>query len=278
MIAWSASGTILLCFRGTYSAVNILADLEVWRVPHPSLRGHLWLGTRPLVHKGFLGTWECEGFKEQVLNRVQAILVGDGFDKSRLRVLVSGHSLGGAMAVLAANDIRRHCKVPAEQLSCYTFGCPHVGNHPFAEEHDKAVPDTWHVVNDVDPVPRMGKFFSMFKRSGKRVLVNGHGDMIVLPVFLEFKLTSAFMGDRRVKHHLLSSYRKSLSSVVLSQFHKYKALPGGEGAMRMLLEKGDVAKVLDVSSKSANKLLVMGSSVWSRTSACITCVDAEVGE
>jgi hypothetical protein len=34
------------------------------------------------------------------------------------------------------------------QVSVYTFGAPRVGNHAFARVYEKAVPDTWHVIND----------------------------------------------------------------------------------------------------------------------------------
>lgn len=43
------------------------------------------------------------------------------------------------------------------------------GNHAFARLYNQIVPDTWHVINDRDAVPRMGKFFFLFKRPGQRV-------------------------------------------------------------------------------------------------------------
>ena len=43
------------------------------------------------------------------------------------------------------------------------------GNHAFARRYNELVPDTWHVINDRDAVPRIGKFFFLFKRPGHRV-------------------------------------------------------------------------------------------------------------
>ena len=62
----------------------------------------------------------------------------------------TGHSLGGALAQLAAHDI---AIAAAEQdldirIGCYTYGSPRVGNHAFAREFDKVVPHCWHVIND----------------------------------------------------------------------------------------------------------------------------------
>jgi predicted lipase len=47
-----------------------------------------------------------------------------------------GHSLGGALAVLAAYDIRAaaHALGIDLRVTCYTFGQPRVGNHAFAKD------------------------------------------------------------------------------------------------------------------------------------------------
>ena len=65
-------------------------------------------------------------------------------------LLLVGHSLGGALAQLAAHDI---ATAGAKQgltvsVGCYTFGAPRVGNHAFANEYNKLVPHTWHIIND----------------------------------------------------------------------------------------------------------------------------------
>ena len=60
----------------------------------------------------------------------------------RVQILITGHSLGGALATLAAYDIetaaaaqspiRVHCMV-------YSFGAPRVGNHAFARDYRRVV-------------------------------------------------------------------------------------------------------------------------------------------
>ena len=57
----------------------------------------------------------------------------------QVKVMCTGHSLGGAVATLAAHDIVTFCGVAPERISCYTFGCPRVGNHAFAAEYDTVV-------------------------------------------------------------------------------------------------------------------------------------------
>lgn len=52
-----------------------------------------------------------------------------------------GHSLGGAMANLAAMDIAK--SMDWGSLKVYTVGAPRAGNHAYAKMHNKLVPGTW---------------------------------------------------------------------------------------------------------------------------------------
>ncbi len=58
----------------------------------------------------------------------------------------AGHSLGGALAILAAYDIQQ--AFGFRNLHVYTYGAPRVGNHRFAREYNDTVPNTWTVIND----------------------------------------------------------------------------------------------------------------------------------
>ncbi len=66
------------------------------------------------------------------------------------QVYVTGHSLGGSLANLAAYDIARALE-PCPRMTriiCYTFGSPRTGNHAFARDYQRVVPDTWSIIND----------------------------------------------------------------------------------------------------------------------------------
>ena len=49
---------------------------QFWRSSHPPQRGVLLLGTRPLVHAGFMAAWAGHGLDAQVLQRVREVLEG----------------------------------------------------------------------------------------------------------------------------------------------------------------------------------------------------------
>ena len=66
---------------------------------------------------------------------------------------VTGHSLGGALALLAAWRFKRKF-VPVHQV--YTFGAPMVGNDITATAIDRELPrKVFRYVNDQDPIPTL---------------------------------------------------------------------------------------------------------------------------
>lgn len=132
---------------------------------------------------------------------------------TRFKVYLTGHSLGGALAVLAAYDIQQAFEVlplPTTVVT-YTVGAPRVGNHSFARSCNTVCPDSWSIINDQDIVARQAKFLT-FKRSGERVLINAHGDMVVRPTFMEMSVHNR-PGASSVSQHLLASYRASLLAI-----------------------------------------------------------------
>ncbi|KAL3155310.1 hypothetical protein ABBQ38_010874 [Trebouxia sp. C0009 RCD-2024] len=222
LIGWGSS-TVVVAFRGTASMKNALADLQAWRIAHPPVRGKTWLGTRPLVHVGFLKTWLADGLKlkvvNQVLEAVQQCKQRSGSDQP-ITVLITGHSLGGALATLAAYDIRKQLlanKQSNSKVVCCTFAAPRTGNHAFAREYNAMVPDTWSVINDQDVVTREGKMLFLYKRPGQRVILK----------------RGRPHDGQSVRHHLLTSYFHTILSVVLAQFGGLGFPDGMEGMIRL---------------------------------------------
>ncbi|KFM23579.1 hypothetical protein F751_2838 [Auxenochlorella protothecoides] len=272
MLGWSAARrTVVLAFRGTSSMANVWLDLQVWRRPHPLGMGRWWDSTRPLVHSGFHACWLERGFGQRVLARLRALVAGEGAaegaaeegggvgargsDGAPWRVLCIGHSLGGALACMAACDVvdlsralereraearegRGEAAAPAASgslpaagpilvASSYTYGCPRIGNHAFAKHYADVVPDSWDVVHTNDAVARNGKFIRLYKRAGKRVIVSPAGDLIVRPSLAE---ATVLRGHSSIQAHLLRTYARSMAAVVRTQ----AGIVGGEGARTSL--------------------------------------------
>lgn len=263
LIAWN-DDTILVCFRGTYSATNVWSDLQFWRVVHPPKRGNYFMRSQPLVHRGFLACWEYSKLDEKVLAIVKGIVEGDNFDRSRLRVLVTGHSLGGALAVLASYALAVKLDI-GKRITCYTYGAPRVGNHAFVRDYNTCVPNTWQVINDEDLVPAVPKFLLLFKHVGEKVIINGAGDLIVRPHAVEVTLYRVFTLFKRsilITHHLLLSYRASFVAICEAQYMPGKALRGGMEAMEILLDKREklLSNGLDVNTNKLQDLHRLSNS------------------
>ncbi|XP_071179918.1 lipase ZK262.3-like [Mytilus edulis] len=69
--------------------------------------------------------------------------------------LVTGHSLGGAIASLASARLLYEGIVPKDKSALYTFGMPRVGDREYALEHNKLVNNSWRVVHGADQVPNL---------------------------------------------------------------------------------------------------------------------------
>ena len=80
----------------------------------------------------------------------------DNSNEEPWTVLFTGHSLGGALATLAAFDLshRSTCwkSNKPQKIAMYNFGSPRVGNKAFATEFNRVVPHAWRLVNRNDAV------------------------------------------------------------------------------------------------------------------------------
>ncbi|CAJ0566035.1 unnamed protein product, partial [Mesorhabditis spiculigera] len=78
------------------------------------------------------------------------------------KVLVIGHSLGGALAALGAAYIAKVEGVPGKDIRLITFGEPRVGDKNFADYLETTIPSSYRVVHQLDPIPRLPPKLSIF--------------------------------------------------------------------------------------------------------------------
>ncbi|EYC23663.1 hypothetical protein Y032_0015g2771 [Ancylostoma ceylanicum] len=71
------------------------------------------------------------------------------------KVVFTGHSLGGALATVAAARAAREGLRPGEEILVYTFGAPRVGDTIFAANFNKIIPNCYRVVFRQDIVPHL---------------------------------------------------------------------------------------------------------------------------
>ncbi|KAL4541920.1 hypothetical protein Ndes2526B_g06415 [Nannochloris sp. 'desiccata'] len=243
LLAWGGT-TLVVAFKGTSSFENVLTDLNFLKSFHPPRRtapitsswGLSLIQVPVRVHTGFLEAWSTGAYDNKVVERVGEILAELGGPEV-VTFMVTGHSLGGALATLASHAFKS--AYPAAQITCYTYGQPRVGNRPFAYEYNKMVPDHFAVINGQDPVTRVPKGY--YKRVGNRIIVDDVGDIIVRPTYLEMHLIKQL--TPKVGDHFLDMYRSSFMRAIKMQFTERRLDTGQPGASE-LARFVDLGKVL----------------------------------
>ncbi|MBW7456460.1 lipase family protein [Paenibacillus sepulcri] len=128
----------VLAFRGTSSATDWVTDLIAQQTVFKPVNEQC------LTHKGFTDVYMSA--RDQIFSLLDRL-------QDSKPLFITGHSLGGALATLAALDIvtnRSH-----NQLVVYTFGAPRVGSPSFAVYYNKHVPINIRVQNVFDIVPHL---------------------------------------------------------------------------------------------------------------------------
>ncbi|MEM7741853.1 MAG: lipase family protein [Pseudomonadota bacterium] len=147
----------VLVFRGTDSFRDWLANVDAGLQPlgEQAQPGAASRRDGPKVHGGFYQAFRQT--RHQIARELNKI--GDR------QLFIGGHSLGGALAVIATYDEEKACLDTGHErvAACYTFGAPRVGNHAFNQHFHTPI---YRIVNSFDPIPLLppsGRFVALFK-------------------------------------------------------------------------------------------------------------------
>jgi triacylglycerol lipase len=179
--AWNAVD-LFVVFRGTRDLRNWITDLDVRRV---NVAAALCADSRaggstlqPEVHEGFWTALEC------VWPALNGLLTANAPGK---RVWFGGHSLGGALAMLAAarfnmgraavprspDSVDAQQRVPTD-VWLYTFGQPRVGDGAWRDWFDARMRgQAFRVVHAEDVVPRVPPLLFGYRHAGVEVFYPG---------------------------------------------------------------------------------------------------------
>jgi hypothetical protein len=149
--SWIQNGVFHLAFRGTEELNDVFADLNLQRTTlnnDPSI----------LVHMGFLD------YFNEIKDQIEVELKAQA--KHFHTIQVTGHSLGGAIATIAAAYFGKMINTPSQaegadfkpvdktkkRIVCYTIGSPRVGNQHFVTWFHTQVDESMRIANDDDPI------------------------------------------------------------------------------------------------------------------------------
>ncbi|WP_096152841.1 MULTISPECIES: lipase family protein [Bacillus] len=127
---------IIIAFRGTSTDLDWVSDAEIYQHPFQHCK------SKPFVHSGFLSVYESA--RDEILETLKSL-------PKEKALFITGHSLGGALAVLNAFDIGSNQL--HDHFYMYNYGAPRVGDEQFVEEYKKVCPASIRYVNLLDAVP-----------------------------------------------------------------------------------------------------------------------------
>ena len=149
-----------------------------------------------------------------------------------LQILFCGHSLGGALSVLAAYELSLsletivlavikflfqdstldHLNNWRPSVAVYTYGSPRLGNPSFAVRVKTMLRNYYRVEIDDDLVPMLPRFLGTYQHAGVQVLLDAEsgGSILVKPTVVESFLLRKSRGS--LANHTLNRYRDRLES------------------------------------------------------------------
>ncbi|MEZ5559762.1 MAG: hypothetical protein R3E86_14620 [Pseudomonadales bacterium] len=156
-----ASNTVVVAIRGSQTGNALWDWWDNDLDPQPFTRVG-WAAFNS-VHCGF----------HQAARVVYDSLIGTLKDDAAAgrRIWVTGHSLGGASAMLLAAMLKWDAGIPVAGV--YTFGAPGIGNAVFIGAYDQDIPNTHRFELQLDPAASM--FFPAHGRPGHNHLLHANG-------------------------------------------------------------------------------------------------------
>jgi hypothetical protein len=179
----TASRTAFLSFRGTSDVAEWVADIDALPDDYRPISGF------GQVHAGFQDVYEL--VRANIAANLATAAVGCD------QILITGHSLGAALAVLAAPDVARSMPSNTIEPQLITFAGPRVGVSDFAANFNALIESCYRVVNFLDVVPFLPP--APYVHVGAQISVDSGGQVQV--------------GWR----HSLPAYQNGLSSYIRAQ-------------------------------------------------------------
>lgn len=150
----SGQKKIFVVFRGSTSIVNWIEDMDAFQVPYH--HHHHCDGCE--VHEGF------HYAEQMVISQVETAVKNLKSKFPKYDVVITGHSLGAALASLTALDL---LKAKIEPVILMNFGSPRFGNKLLAQYASEQLKSRYRVTHLMDPVPHCPFQFDFTHISGE---------------------------------------------------------------------------------------------------------------
>lgn len=173
---------VLVSFRGTHSLRDVLTDAKIW--------------DENGFHKGFYG---CAKLAYEELARVSYASLGMTFTEvmsaaqdpaSGYYLLVTGHSLGGAVAnIFTLYYLNEYTGNPLNTL-CFTFASPKVCSEETAEQYESR--NIINIVNLTDIIPEIGYLLNAGVAPGHRIVAETEVYKDLMDIYLKHSINVVY--------------------------------------------------------------------------------------
>lgn len=154
-LALESDTTNVVVFRGTKLAVEWIQDAMAVPVPFT------YVPNSGDVHFGFFDIYKS--MRNEILTTVQGL-------HPQKNLVITGHSLGGALATLCTLDIAVNSKFQFPTI--YTYGSPKVGKPHWVDVFNATINQSVRVVNAPDNVPKLPPASFGFEHVKGELLLN----------------------------------------------------------------------------------------------------------
>lgn len=124
LIKKTSNGNVIVIFDQSNSFQDWKRNFSFWKVPYKDMK------TKFFVHAGYCKCWKA--CRDEIMDKIESL--------SPKSITITGHSYGGAIAILCAEDCWfRFIKTREEsedeetqatslrgKIQCWTFGCPRI--------------------------------------------------------------------------------------------------------------------------------------------------------
>lgn len=143
--------SVYLVFRGTEKEIDWINNFQFRQQIYPYGDAS---DTDVRFHRGFMMAYFA--VRDRLLEVVRA------FPQAPLTV--TGHSLGGAIATIAALDVQYNITQHTGQpIVLYTYGAPRVGNDAMVESFARRVPNSYRYVYGWDLIARIPRVWQEYR-------------------------------------------------------------------------------------------------------------------
>ncbi|EYC33585.1 hypothetical protein Y032_0002g881 [Ancylostoma ceylanicum] len=140
-----ADKAIMLAFRGTVGQLQLYVESE----------STLFEQRTPWVAGGVVSTYFYNAFTSVWTAGIKDDFLSTANKYQDYELWIVGHSLGGAMASLAASYIEKMKLFDGNRIKLVTFGQPRTGDKTFADAHGIQIPYSFRITHAHDVIPHV---------------------------------------------------------------------------------------------------------------------------